>query len=370
MSKNILVLALLMSMSTEIWSQRIPGTSNFNTDFSIRSISFDEILSGGPQKDGIPAIDSPKYISASEADEWLSDQEPVLVLEISTGVKIFPLQILMWHEIVNDSDAIITYCPLCTTGIAFDRDLIFNGQSYLLDFGTTGRLRFSNLLMYDRQTESWWQQGSGEAVIGDLTGAELRTLPILRMDWKNAKERNPEARVLSRDTGFKRNYGINPYSGYDNESRFPFLFQGDLGDIDYSPMSRVVQIKIEKYEKIFLHEQVQRQVVLMDTIGSVPVVLFWDSEARSALDNATIAQGKQIGSVNAFLPILGTRNLNFYVDSNGRIRDRETDSIWDAFGKALEGKLQDSRLPVLVGIEHFWFSAYSFSEELDVYSQE
>jgi len=134
------------------------------TDFENSSVDHSEIMSGGPPKDGIPAIDNPAFIDASVASEWLKDKEPVIAIEIDGIARAYPLQILMWHEIVNDeigdSAVSVTFCPLCNASIVFDRDL--DGVRY--DFGTTGRLRLSDMVMYDRQTETWWQQFTGEGI--------------------------------------------------------------------------------------------------------------------------------------------------------------------------------------------------------------
>jgi hypothetical protein len=139
----------------------------FSTDFSKHTVNYDEILSGGPPKDGIPAIDLPRFVSAEEADAWLKPVEPVILVEVGEDARAYPIQILMWHEIANDTvgglPLTITFCPLCNTAIVFERRV--DGQ--VLDFGTTGRLRYSNLIMYDRQTETWWQQASGEAIAGE-----------------------------------------------------------------------------------------------------------------------------------------------------------------------------------------------------------
>ena len=138
--------------------------SEFETDFSKHTVPYSEILSGGPPKDGIPAIDSPKHVSVSEADEWLEPVEPVVLVRVGDVARAYPIQILMWHEIVNDSlggkPLMVSFCPLCNTAIAFERE--FDGQ--IFDFGTTGRLRYSNLIMYDRQTETWWQQATGKEI--------------------------------------------------------------------------------------------------------------------------------------------------------------------------------------------------------------
>lgn len=207
----------------------------FSTDFSRRSIAFSEILSGGPPKDGIPAIDDPQFVSVSEADEWLEDLEPVTVFQEGDDVRVYPFQILIWHEIVNDvvggRPVAVTFCPLCNTAIVFDATV--NGQR--LDFGTTGRLRFSNLLMYDRQTETWWQQASGDAVIGELLGTQLTFLPASYISWANARDTYPDAQVLSRETGNQRDYGRNPYAGYDNVNSSPFLYDGPATPANFRP---------------------------------------------------------------------------------------------------------------------------------------
>jgi hypothetical protein len=141
------------------------GAANaFKTDFGIHSVPCSEVLSGGPPKDGIPAIDSPVYVTVADADTWLKPMEPVVFVEIAGDARAFPLQILVWHELVNaevgNVPVVVTFCPLRNTAIAFERTV----SGTVLDFGATGRLRFSNLIMYDRATESWWQQANGKAI--------------------------------------------------------------------------------------------------------------------------------------------------------------------------------------------------------------
>jgi len=162
--------------------------SGWKTDFGRHSVPLAEIASGGPPKDGIPAIDRPELIRVPEADAWLRPQEPVILVERDGDARAYPLQILIWHEIVNDTvggtPVAITFCPLCHTAIAFDRRV----SGRVLDYGTTGKLRFSDLVMYDRQTESWWQQASGEAIVGALTGLRLTPLPAQIISWATFKQ--------------------------------------------------------------------------------------------------------------------------------------------------------------------------------------
>lgn len=178
------------------------------------SIPLDEILSGGPPKDGIPSIDNPKFISASEAGEWLKDDEPGIAFSRGSINRFYPYQILVWHEIVNDTVSgervLVTYCPLCLTGFVVDP--LVKGER--VEFGTSGKLWKSNLVMYDRKTDSLWSQVLAEAIVGDMTGTKLPILPSDQILFGNWKKQFPNGEVLSRDTGETRFYGSNPYGDY------------------------------------------------------------------------------------------------------------------------------------------------------------
>ncbi len=182
-----------------------------------------KILSGGPPKDGIPSIDNPKFVTVSEADEWIEDDELGLAIIHKGTKRFYPLQILVWHEIVNDDieedPILITYCPLCGSGIAYERKI--NGEE--VEFGTSGKLYNSNLVMYDRLTDSYWTQIGGRAIVGELTGTELKEVSIDTVFWNDWKGAHPDTQVLSKDTENKRNYGRDPYGSYyiDTDLYFP-----------------------------------------------------------------------------------------------------------------------------------------------------
>ena len=190
-------------------------TLGWETDFSKHSVPYEEIKPGGPVRDGIPPLDAPVFVSASEAPDYMSDDEPVISLEINGDRRAYPLAIMMKHEIVNDEVGgqlvTVTYCPLCNTGIAFDRTV--GGRVF--DFGTTGNLRNSNLIMWDRQTQSWWQQTTGDAIVGELTGTVLSLIPVQILSWAAFRDAFPEGLLLTRDTGFEFVYDSPPYGGYD-----------------------------------------------------------------------------------------------------------------------------------------------------------
>ncbi len=257
-----------------------------NTDFSKRSIDLNEILSGGPPKDGIPSIDNPKFLPVAKVT-GLTDTEPVIGLVINGRSRAYPLRIMTWHEIVNDELAgvpvTVTYCPLCNSSIVFDRRL--DGQ--VLDFGTTGKLRKSDLVMYDRQTESWWQQFLGEGIVGAMTGKMLRIIPSRLESFANFRKRAPGGDVLVPPNPGMRNYGANPYAGYDT-APYPFLFQGDMPE-GINPMVRVVVVEREAWSLPLLREK--------ETITKDALTLSWRPGQNSALDTRAISKGRDVGNV-------------------------------------------------------------------------
>lgn len=357
------------SLTPQDSNERIPpGAQNeFSTDFTIHSISYSEILSGGPPKDGIPAIDDPQFVTVSEANEWLGELEPVIVFQEGEDTRVYPFQILMWHEIVNDvvggRPVVITFCPLCNTAIVFDATV--NGRP--LDFGTTGRLRFSNLLMYDRQTETWWQQANGEAVVGELTGSQLTFLPANIVSWAEAQEKFPQAQVLSRETGFPRNYGRNPYVGYDNISSSPFLFDGATPD-QLPAMARVTTVELNGEAVAYPNTVLQEIGVVNDTVGGVDIVIFWQPGLASALDSSELATGTDVGANGTFARQLNGQTLSFAL-VDGQIIDEQTNSTWNIFGEATAGELAGETLTAVVKIDHFWFSWAAFRPDTRIYQQ-
>jgi len=223
------------------------------TDFTKHSIEFTEIISGGPPKDGIPPIDDPVFQSVIEAAKTLSASEPVIALVINGKAKAYALSVLIWHKIVNDevggAPVTVTYCPLCNAAIVFDRRV---GEQ-VLDFGTTGKLRKSDLVMWDRQTESWWQQFLGEAIVGEMTGTQLKIIPSRMESFERFQCRRPDGMVLKPNNPDLRAYGRNPYVSYDS-APWPFLYRGESPD-GISPLARVVAVGEKAYSLDFLRKR-------------------------------------------------------------------------------------------------------------------
>jgi len=267
------------------WTREFP-----KADFSKRSIDLGEIFSGGPPRDGIPAIDKPEFATVAEAEKMgLADREAVIAVAIGGDVRAYPLRILMWHEIVNDTvggvPVAVTFCPLCNSAVVFDRRVA--GRT--LDFGTTGRLRNSDLVMYDRQTESWWQQFLGEAIVGTLTGKRLKMLAVRVESFARFKARKATGKkvLVPGDPG-RRPYGRNPYTAYDSRSQpYPF-FRGSLPK-GISPLERVVVVG--KRAWAFSLVKAKRRIEAGD------LVITWESGQASALDTPVIARGKDVGNV-------------------------------------------------------------------------
>ena len=256
------------------------------TDFSKHSVAFSEIMSGGPPKDGIPSIDEPKFVDLSAAAD-LTGTEPVVSIRINGDARAYPLRVLIWHEIVNDTvggvPVSVTYCPLCNSAIVFDRRL--DGQ--VLDFGTTGKLRNSDLVMYDRQTESWWQQFTGTGIIGAMNGKVLKMLPARVESFALFKKRHAGGRVLVPNNGRFRPYGSNPYAGYDSAQR-PFLYRGGYPE-GIAPMAYVVKVGDQAWPLDLIKERGKL------TAGDIRVT--WTTGQNSALDKGTIADGRDLGNV-------------------------------------------------------------------------
>jgi hypothetical protein len=277
-----------------------PDAEQWKTDFTKQLVPVTEFQSGGPPKDGIPAIDEPRYTMADDVD-FLEDREPVILVTLDGESRAYPLQILTWHEIVNprlgDVPLAVTFCPLCNTAIAFDRRL--DGQ--VLDFGTTGKLRDSDLVMYDRQTESWWQQFSGRALVGELAGKKLRQLPARIVSWGEFRRMHPSALVLNRDTGFGRDYGTNPYAGYDDVDSPPFFAARNADDDRLPPKERVVYVEVgaDAFAVPFPALAARRTIELDTAAGEL--VVRWRPGVASALDDAAVAAGRDVGSASVLL---------------------------------------------------------------------
>lgn len=290
-ARRTLVLGLVAGIVFLVGSGSVMANPSFwkfewpRTDFKNKSVEYGEIMSGGPPKDGIPPIDNPKFTDVSKV-KGLAPTVPVISFTLNGESKAYPLGILMRHEIVNDRvggvPVAVTYCPLCNAAIVFDARL----DDKVLDFGTTGKLRNSDLVMYDRQTESWWQQFLGEGIVGSMTGKRLKMLPSRIEAWGRYKKAHPKGKVLL--AAFpSMGFGGNPYGGYDSSAQ-PFLYRGPLPN-GIPPLMRVVAVGDEAWSIALLRKQ--KRIEVKD------LVLTWEAGQNSALDTRDISKGKDVGNV-------------------------------------------------------------------------
>jgi len=255
----------------------------FTADGTPYLIDPKRIRGGGPPKDGIPSIDNPKFISVEDADKWLDDDELGLAI-IHKGVKRFyPFQILVWHEIVNENIAgdpvLVTYCPLCGSGIVFERTI--DGEE--VEFGTSGKLFNSNLVMYDRKTDTYWSQIGGRAILGPLTGMELKLFPADVTTWGEWMKVHPDSEVLSRETGSRRQYGSDPYGNYYESKRL--IFPVDDSDDSLHPKAVIFGIKINDSYKAYSEFDVKAAKVIEDTVNGINVKVERDEAGIVTITN-------------------------------------------------------------------------------------
>lgn len=363
-----------------LWSTQAQGSdcapqrfvnSWSNTDFCNASIDFSEVLVG-QVRDGIPAVDNPAMETVAEAETWLVAQSPVIAIEIDGEARAYPQAILMWHEIANDEIAgipvAVTFCPLCNSSLVFDRRV---GDD-LLTFGVSGMLRNSDMIMFDRETETWWQQFTGQGIAGDYNETFLDLIPSQVIGFAQFAEQYPDGLVMSRETGASRGYGVNPYNGLDDNANGVIgLFNGQY-DPRLPDRSRVLAVNIDDTFIAYPFGVLRDEIVINDTISTSDVVAFWQPGVASALDTRIIDEGRDIGTAALYSRMLedGTV-LTFAWDSaSNTLRDNETGSTWNLFGEAIAGELEGEQLRLLIAAPHYWFAWAAFHPETVVYGSE
>jgi hypothetical protein len=322
-----------------------------------------DLRPGGPGPDGIPSIDEPRFLHIADVD-FLQDREPVFVLMLEGEARAYPLQIMVWHEIVNDSVAgipvAVTYCPLCNSAFAHDR----RHEGRVLEFGVSGALWNSSLVMFDRQTFSLWSHFTGQGLLGVFGGDQLNRFPVTLASWAEFEVAHPDGIVLSRDTGYSRDYGRNPYPGYDDVDTPPFLFEGEV-DGRHAAKTRVVGLDLPGGPQAVTGDRLKQDRVVTLTDGERPLVVWWQPGSSSALDAATVAEGRDVGTTGVFEAVLDGRTLSFRSFEDG-FRDDETSSTWNIFGTATAGPLSGRQLTAVTHVDTFWFAWSAFQPDTTV----
>ncbi len=341
------------------------STRGWDTDFSRHLVPFEEIFSGGPPKDGIASIDKPKFTDVAGGERWLGPREPVIATEVNGDARAYPLRILTQHEIVNDTvggtPVVVTFCPLCNSAIVFERTL----DGTVLDFGTTGNLRLSDLVMYDRTTETWWQQFIGLGIVGELAGRTLVALPSSIIAFEDFVANNPDGRVLSRDTGFSRDYSRSPYVGYDDIDSRPFAFRGVV-DGRISPKERIAAVTVGGEDVALPFSVLEEERVVNYEAGGDTVAVFFKPGALSSFTQGRDDGPREVGATGVFEPTVGERKLTFRADGDAFV-DNETGTVWNILGAATDGPLAGEKLTLVLHANHFWFAWGAFKPDTVIY---
>jgi hypothetical protein len=317
----------------------------------------ENVARGGPPRDGIPPVDEPRYEAAEDADRWLHEDDVVFGLDYNGEVKAYPQLVLVWHEIVNDTvggePVSVTYCPLTGSAVGFRGRV--PGASEILDFGTSGNLVNSNLLMYDRPTDSFWPQVLGIAIEGPSKGHVLEEFPVVWTSWGRWKAKYPRTEVLSRDTGFLRSYGNDPYGSYRSpngyyhagEPFFPVMTSDDL----FPAKEVVMGVKLGNARLAIHKASARAERVVNLSLADAPLVSLYDD----TLDTVRVYRSDPDG-----------QGLRFeWVE--GKVRDSDTGSAWTPTGRAETGSLEGTQLEYVNSWDVMWFSWYAFHPETEVY---
>lgn len=349
---------------------------DWKTDTTKHTINLSEMILVAT-KGLFPIIDFPKFVGKEEGLEGFFEHEPVISVEIGGLAKAYPLNMLTFHEMANDTLAGIpilpTYCPLCNSGVVFDRRLKFEGNEYSLEFEVSGFLRNSNMVMFDRQTETWWQQLMGDAIVGEFAGTELNIIPSLIISVQEFFKRYPDGQILSKETGYEKTmerYGTNPYVHYDSISKNPYSRFFDEKEVDgrLPAMERIIDIQDDGKYKIYPFAAIAEEGVINDQFKSKHVVLFYQSGTVSNMDEKEISKSKDIGSVTVFSPYVNNKLLTFSKSGKWFIDD-QTSSKWDITGKCVKGKLKREQLWIEPHSNHFAFSWLAFYPDSEIYGE-
>ncbi len=324
-----------------------------------------------------PIIDYPKFVSMEKGMEGFFEHEPVISVEIGGLAKAYPLNMLTFHEMANDTLAGIpilpTYCPLCNSGVVFNRRLNFEGKEYTLEFEVSGFLRNSNMVMFDRLTETWWQQLMGYAIVGESAGAELNIIPSLIISVQEFFKRYPDGQILSKETGYDKTmerYGTNPYVHYDSISKNPYSRFFDEKNVDgrLPAMERIIDIQDDGEYKVYPFTAIAEEGVINDQFKSKHVVLFYQSGTVSNMDDKELSNSKDVGSVTIFDPHVNGQLLTF-TKKKTKFIDGQTGSYWDITGHCIKGKLKGEQLMIEPHSNHFAFSWLAFFPDSEIYGQ-
>ncbi len=343
----------------------------WKTDTTKTIVNLREFKSLMP-RDGFEVFNNPGFIGSEEALNFYFKFEPVIAIVIEGEARAYPLNVLTFHEIANDVingvPIAVTFCPLCNAGIVYDRRFKYNGNEYVFDFGVSGMLRKSDMVMWDKQTETWWQQLTGEGLVGELSGEMLTFLPSLIISVDEFFTSYPEGKIMlsHRKDKYGQTYGSNPYHNYDSiGNQGSHFFDGEIDD-RLPAMERIVDIENGGAYKIYPFKEIRKRKVINDDFKGKQIVIFYAGKTVSVLDKENIEDSRHIGTVTVFSSIVDGERLSFKKKKRN-FSDLETGSVWDITGKCLEGTYKGKQLVMEVHSNHFAFAWLAFHPDSEIY---
>lgn len=343
---------------------------HWKTDTTQKTVQLAEFTVAVP-KGVFPVLNNPQFIGTEKGRKFYFRHEPIISLSIDGQARAYPLNVLTVDEIANDTLAgipvLVTYCPLCNASVVYDRRLYYEGKEWLLSFGVSGMLRNSDMVMYDLQTETWWQQLMGDALVGNLAGAELKVIPSLVISVEEFFQRYPNGQILSPQTGLVDGYGRNPYVGYDNLKGSPYgdFIDKDKVDKRLPPMERVVDVESKGNRKIYPFSLISKKGVINDTFHDKHIVIFYKSGTVSVLDERDISKSRNVGTATLFNAMLDGKKLTFRKKGK-QFTDQETGSTWDITGRSIAGPLKGRQLQIEPHSNHLAFAWLAFYPESEI----
>jgi hypothetical protein len=335
-----------------VLSQSMISMEGWETDMSTREVPLSDFKQLGDRED-FPPINEPVFAAPGDVD-WLGKKSPVIALITQDEARAYPLAILLYHQVVNDTfqtlPIAVTYCALCNSTIVFDRRV---GED-TLRFAASGSVRNSGTVMWDDRTESWWQQFTGKAIMGAYTGEALTIVPSQVVSFGVFKMHYPDGQVLVGDKHLPRyDYGTSTLANYDSQSQ-PMFYNGEV-DPRLPAMERVLAAVIAEQPIAYPFSVLAQENVVNDTVNATPVVVFWQPGVVSTVDALSIAESRDVGMAVMFSPVVNGQRLTFY-GKKGSFYDKETHTTWNIFGKATQGALEGKQLQALPCYPHFWFA--------------
>ena len=377
MLRALFLLNLILVMPGFLFSQ-INNPKNipfeWDTDTLNTLISLDELTMVLP-RGSFSIIDYPSFIDKQEALNSFFEHEPVISIEINGRAKAYPLNMLTMHEMTNDTiggmHILPTYCPLCNSSLVFNRKVkTVNGNEKILEFEVSGMLRFSDMVMADRESSTLWQQLTGFGIVGENAGIQLEILPSQVISVLEFFKRYPNGKILSPNTNTKaeEHYGNNPYVGYDALDGKPWekFFDNSTLDKRLPAMERIISISSISGNKIYPFSILQEEKIISDHFDGTDLVIFYKEGTVSILDQKDISKSRSVGSATVFSSVVdGTKHTFLHKGEN--FVDKQTNSIWDITGKCIMGPQKGKSLEKIVYSSHFAFAWLNFHPESEIY---